>query len=128
MYFLGSFLLSFLNGRTSLSYSVLVDHAGLPDPHVFLDMPLKRCMVRVAPPDEDDDDSDKEDGDSDDEDGGGKKKRKRKKKRASSDSRRKSLKGTFYGIGPRSFMELGDFLQKVGLPSDRMPQSILHRV
>ena len=88
-------------------------------------------LVRVAPPDEDDDDdddSDKEDGDSDDEDGGGKKKRKRKKKRASSDGRRKSLKGTFYGIGPRSFMELGDFLQKVGLPADRMPQSILHRV
>jgi len=75
-------------------------------------------LVRVAPPDEEEDDED-----SDDDEGGMSKKRKKR-----SSSKRMSLKGTFYGIGPRSFMELGDFLQKVGLPADRMPQSILHRV
>ena len=77
-------------------------------------------LVRVAPPDEEDDD---EDSDDDDDEGGISKKRKKR-----SSSKRMSLKGTFYGIGPRSFMELGEFLQKVGLPADRMPQSILHRV
>ncbi|KAL7549235.1 hypothetical protein ACHAWF_012509 [Thalassiosira exigua] len=83
-------------------------------------------LARAAPPPEDDDG---DDGDDDDEEEGGRAKRKRKKGRASSGggSRRKSLRGTFYGVGPRSFVELGEFLQKAGLPAERMPQSILHR-
>lgn len=82
-------------------------------------------LVRVAPPDDDDDDDDMGN-DSDEEEGGrGTKKR---KKRKSKSKRKSSLKGTFYGVGPRSFMELGEFLQHVGLPEDRMPQSILHRI
>lgn len=87
-------------------------------------------LARVAPPAEDDsDDDDEENEDEDDDEEGGRPKRKRKKKRpSSSGSRRKSLKGTFYGIGPRTFMELGEFLQKAGLPEDRMPQQILHAV
>ena len=40
---------------------------------------------------------------------------------------RKSLRGAFFAIGPRTFMELGDFLQNCGFPEERMPQSILHR-
>mmetsp|Transcript_21384 Transcript_21384/g.46434 ORF Transcript_21384/g.46434 Transcript_21384/m.46434 type:complete len:309 (+) Transcript_21384:109-1035(+) len=78
-------------------------------------------LVRAAPPADDDDDEDMDE--DDEEEGGRSSKRKRRRKPS-----RKSLKGTFYGIGPRSFMELGDFLQKAGLPGDRMPQSILHRV
>lgn len=106
----------------------------------------QKWLVQVAPPvegDSDDDDEQQEDDDDEDEDGGsgkdgeeeegGRPKRKRKKRPSSrgsgrGGSRRKSLKGTFYGIGPRSFMELGEFLQKAGFPGDRMPQSILHRV
>ena len=63
-----------------------------------------------------------EDEDSDDED---KPKKKRKKSSAGGD-RRKSLKGTYYGIGPRCFLELGEFLQGVGFPEERMPQIILN--
>jgi len=86
-------------------------------------------IVRAAPPAEDDDDEDEDNDDEEDEEGG-RSARKKRKKRPSSvrGGRRKSLKGTFYGIGPRSFMELGEFLQNAGLPGDRMPQSILHRV
>jgi len=93
-------------------------------------------LARVAPPaedDSDDDDDKKEDEDDDDEEGPGRPRRKRKKRPSSRSStpssrgnRRKSLKGTFYGVGPRSFIELGEFLQNAGLPGDRMPQSILH--
>lgn len=63
-----------------------------------------------------------EDEDSDDDD---KPKKKRKKSSAGGD-RRKSLKGTYYGIGPRCFLELGEFLQGVGFPEERMPQIILN--
>ena len=105
----------------------------------------QKWLVEVAPPAEDDSDDDGEqegeDAGEKEEDGGieedageeGRRPKRRRKKRPSSrgsrsrGSRRKSLKGTFYGIGPRSFMELGDFLEKAGLPGDRMPQSILHR-
>ncbi|KAL7538546.1 hypothetical protein ACHAXR_011959 [Thalassiosira sp. AJA248-18] len=87
-------------------------------------------LVRVAPPADDEEEDDDDDGDEeeDEEEGGSKRKKRRKKRPSSTGSRRKSLKGTFYGVGPRSFMELGDFLQKAGLPGDRMPQSILHRI
>ena len=87
-------------------------------------------LVRVAPPAEDDDSADDdldEDNDDSDEEGG-KKSRKRKSSRSSKLLKRMSLKGSFFGIGPRSFMECGEFLQKVGLPENRMPQSILNRV
>mmetsp|Transcript_30476 Transcript_30476/g.55307 ORF Transcript_30476/g.55307 Transcript_30476/m.55307 type:complete len:317 (+) Transcript_30476:158-1108(+) len=94
-------------------------------------MEVEGWVVRVAPPAEDDsndDEEEEEEEDGDDEEAVGRPKRRRKKRGtpSSGGSRRKSLKGTFYGIGPRSFMELGDFLQKAGLPGDRMPQSILH--
>ena len=99
-------------------------------------------LVRVSPPGGgggggggSDDDED-EDEDEDDGDGEGRRstaKRKRKKSGGGSSKgggrrRSSSLRGTYYGIGPRSFMEMGEFLQKAGLPGDRMPQSILHRV
>jgi hypothetical protein len=76
-------------------------------------------LVPAAPPEEEDGDNGKHnyDGSDDDEQ---QKKRKRKPSR-------KSLKGAFYGIGPRTFMELGEFLQNCGFPEERMPQSILHR-
>jgi hypothetical protein len=98
-------------------------------------------LVRVSPPggggggggggDADDDDEDEEDEDEDEERRStAKAKRKRKKSGGGRGGRRRSssLRGTYYGIGPRSFMEMGEFLQKAGLPGDRMPQSILHRV
>mmetsp|Transcript_5295 Transcript_5295/g.11483 ORF Transcript_5295/g.11483 Transcript_5295/m.11483 type:complete len:336 (+) Transcript_5295:176-1183(+) len=91
-------------------------------------------LVRAAPPaeedsDDDEDENDNDDNDDDDEEEDARpKRRKRASRKSSKGNRRKSLKGTFYGIGPRSFMELGEFLQKTGLPGDRMPQSILHRV
>ena len=103
-------------------------------------------LVRVSPPgegggggggsDDDEDGDEDEDEDEDDGDGVGRRstaKRKRKKSGGGSskggDRRRSlSLRGTYYGIGPRSFMEMGEFLQKAGLPGDRMPQSILHHV
>ena len=83
-------------------------------------------LVQAAPPldDDDDDEEENEDGEED----GEKQKKKRKRQSFVGRNRRKSLHGTFFGIGPRSFMELGDFLQKVGFPQDRMPQSIFHRV
>ncbi|KAL9179747.1 hypothetical protein ACHAXT_007717 [Thalassiosira profunda] len=87
----------------------------------------EKWLVRVAPPSEGDSD-DEEDGGGEEEEDRPKKKRKGKKRGSSTGSRRKSLKGTFYGIGPRSFMECGELLQKAGLPGDRMPQSILHRI
>jgi len=66
------------------------------------------------------------DGDEDEEDDTTtRKKRKSSNKRSSSSS---SLKGTYYGIGPRTFMECSEFLHKAGLASERMPQSILHRI
>lgn len=84
-------------------------------------------LVQVAPPslgggknaDEDDekDDDEDEEGNND----------RRKKRRARSNKSSTKKGGTFYGIGPRTFMELGDFLLKAGLPADRLPQSILHR-
>ena len=85
-------------------------------------------VVLAAPPGDDDDESDDNQDDNDDEDQP-KKRKKRKSSRPSSSggNRRKSLRGTFYGVGPRSFMELGDFLQAAGFPQERMPQSILHR-
>mmetsp|Transcript_10554 Transcript_10554/g.22886 ORF Transcript_10554/g.22886 Transcript_10554/m.22886 type:complete len:324 (+) Transcript_10554:83-1054(+) len=89
-------------------------------------------LARAAPPAEDDsehEDQEEEESDDEKEEEGRRQRRKRKGRPSSSGkSRRKSLRGTFYGVGPRSFMELGEFLQKAGLPGDRMPQSILHRI
>ena len=62
--------------------------------------------------------------DEEDDDTTTRKKRKSSNKRSSSSS----LKGTYYGIGPRTFMECSEFLHKAGLASERMPQSILHRI
>ena len=59
----------------------------------------EKWLTISAPPDNDDDDSDVE------EEG-------RKKRRKSSG--RKSMRGTYYGLSPRCFMELGDFLMKCG--------------
>lgn len=75
-------------------------------------------LVPAAPPGEDDDENDNDSDDSDNED----KPKKRKRKPS-----RKSLRGVYFGIGPRTFMELGEFLQNCGFPEERMPQSILHR-
>ena len=89
-------------------------------------------LVRVSSPSEDDDGDDLDNDDDDDgeeeEEGARRKRKKRASSKKKRGSTRMSLKGTFYGIGPRSFMELGEFLQKAGLPQERMPQSILHRV
>lgn len=80
-------------------------------------------LVPVAPPGGDDDDDDDSNNDADDKSGEGEQPKKKRKRKSS----RKSLRGTFYGVGPRSFMELGEFLQNCGFPEERMPQSILHR-
>merc|ERR1712238_514570 len=100
----------------------------------------QQWLVQVAPPVEVDCDDvveleDKEkdensDGNGEEERRPQRKRKKRPSSRGSSTGggRRKSLKGTFYGVGPRSYMELGEFLQEAGLPGDRMPQSILHRI
>lgn len=90
-------------------------------------------LVETAPPaeEESDEENEEEEDGEDDEGESSRTKRKRRKRPppgSSGGSRRKSLRGTFYGIGPRSFMELGEFLQGAGLPGDRMPQSILHRI
>ena len=74
-------------------------------------------LVPAAPPGEEDGNDDNSNDSDDDEQP---KKRKRKPSR-------KSLRGAFYGIGARAFMELGEFLQNCGFPEERMPQSILHR-
>ncbi|KAL7498129.1 hypothetical protein ACHAWT_009653 [Skeletonema menzelii] len=76
-------------------------------------------LVPAAPPGEEDEDDDNRNFDND-EDDEQPKKRKRKPSR-------KSLRGAFFSIGPRTFMELTEFLQKCGFPEERMPQSILHR-
>jgi hypothetical protein len=76
-------------------------------------------LIPAAPPGEEDGDDDNHNSDDSDDD-----EQPKKRKRKPS---RKSLKGAFYGIGPRTFMELGEFLQNCGFPEERMPQSILHR-
>ncbi|KAL3773444.1 hypothetical protein ACHAWO_011624 [Cyclotella atomus] len=76
----------------------------------------EKWLVEMAPPGDDD---------SDDEDQEEEEERRKKKKRKSSG--RKSLKGTYYGIGPRSFLELGEFLVGVGMEEERMPQTIINR-
>ncbi len=73
-------------------------------------------LVPAAPPGEEDDNDNFDSDDDDDE----QPKRKRKPSR-------KSLRGAYFSIGPRTFMELGEFLQNCGFPEERMPQSILHR-
>lgn len=85
-------------------------------------------LVRVAPPSfggRQNDDEEENGNDDDDDDDEGNNKRKKRRSRSNTSSTKKG--GTFYGIGPRTFMELGDFLLKAGLPADRLPQSILHR-
>lgn len=76
----------------------------------------EKWLVEMSPPDDDGDDADEEE----DED-------KPKKKRKSANGKRKSLRGTFYGIGPRCFLELGEFLLGVGMEEERMPQTLLNR-
>ena len=78
----------------------------------------EKWLVRVAAPSMGDDEDEEDDGNN------ARKKRKNNSRKSSSSS----LKGTYYGIGPRTFMECSEFLQKAGLASERMPQSILHRI
>ncbi len=101
-------------------------------------------LVQVSPPgggggggsDDDKDGDEDKDKDEDDGDGEGRRstaKHKRKKSGGGSSKgggrrRSLSLRGMYYGIGPRSFMEMDEFLQKAVLPGERMPQLILHRV
>lgn len=82
-------------------------------------------LVEMAEPGEDDEQSDNGEGGDEEEDPP---KKKHKRKAAGSNSRRKSMKGTYYGIGPRSYMELGEFLKGVGFDGERMPQLILNRL
>jgi hypothetical protein len=82
----------------------------------------EKWLVRVALPSmttqqQGDDEEEEEDGNN-----------ARKKRKSNSRKSSSSLKGTYYGIGPRTFMECSEFLQKAGLASERMPQSILHRI
>lgn len=87
----------------------------------------EKWLVRVVAPTTmtqqgvDDEEEEKDDGNMT-----GKKRGRKSNSRKSSSS--SSLKGTYYGIGPRTFMECSEFLQKAGLASERMPQSILHRI
>jgi hypothetical protein len=107
-----------INSRTELEgahankLSVTQTEAAL---EMFL---MEKWLVEMAPPGEED--SDEED-ESDDE-----RSKKKRKRQSNSGDRRKSLKGTYYGIGPRCFLELGEFLQAVGLPEERMPQTIIN--
>ncbi|EJK55252.1 hypothetical protein THAOC_25033 [Thalassiosira oceanica] len=107
-----------INLRTDLE-GAHENKLGISETQAALDMlEGEKWLVQVKPPGEDSDDDDEDD----DEDAGSR----RKRKRSSAGDRRKSLKGTYYGIGPRTFMELGDFLKKSGFPEERMPQTILH--
>jgi hypothetical protein len=83
----------------------------------------EKWLVRVAPPSM----TTHQQGDDEEEEADGNNARK-KRKSNSRKSSSSSLKGTYYGIGPRTFMECSEFLQKAGLASERMPQSILHRI
>lgn len=78
---------------------------------------MEKWLVEMSPPGEGDD-SDAEDEEEED--------RPKKKRKSKGGDRRKSLKGTYYGIGPRCFLELGEFLQGAGLPEERMPQTIIN--
>jgi len=110
-----------INLRTDLE-GAHENKLGISETQAALDMLVaEKWLVQVKPPGEDEDNGDDND-DDDDEDGGSR----RKRKRSSAGDRRKSLKGTYYGIGPRTFMELGDFLKKSGFPEERIPQTILH--
>lgn len=108
------------------------DKLTISQTEAALDMLEREGWIVFGAPPVDDEDSDL-DGDEDNEGGERQSSRKRKMRwsarpSSSDGNRRKSLKGTFYGVGPRSFMELGDFLQALGFPEEKMPQSILHRV
>jgi hypothetical protein len=108
-----------INSRTELEgahankLSVTQTEAAL---EMFL---MEKWLVEMAPPGEEDSDGEDE---SDDE----RSKKKKRKRQSTSGDRRKSLRGTYYGIGPRCFLELGEFLQAVGLPEERMPQTIIN--
>lgn len=78
---------------------------------------MEKWLVEMSPPGEGDE-SDAEDEEEED--------RPKKKRKSKGGDRRKSLKGTYYGIGPRCFLELGEFLQGAGLPEERMPQTIIN--
>ena len=79
-------------------------------------------LIPAAPPGEEDRDDDNHNSDDDDDDDDDEQPKKRKRKPS-----RKSLRGAFFSIGPRTFMELTEFLQNCGFPEERVPQSILHR-
>ena len=106
-----------LNSRTDLEGA----HEGklsIPQTEAALETFVnEKWLVEMAPPGEEDDDEEDEEED-----------RPKKKKRKSADGRRKSLRGTYYGIGPRCFLELGEFLRGVGMEEDKMPQTLLNRV
>ncbi|KAL3797284.1 hypothetical protein HJC23_004576 [Cyclotella cryptica] len=107
-----------INSRTDLEgahankLSVAQTEAAL---ELFL---MEKWLVEMAPPGEEESDGE----DESDED----RSKKRRKRLSSSGDRRKSLRGTYYGIGPRCFLEMGEFLQAVGLPEERIPQTIIN--
>ncbi|KAL7522023.1 hypothetical protein ACHAWX_006718 [Stephanocyclus meneghinianus] len=107
-----------INSRTELEgahankLSVTQTEAAL---ELFL---MEKWLVEMAPPGEEDSDGEEE---SDEE-----RSKKKRKRRSNTGDRRKSLKGTYYGIGPRCFLELGEFLQDVGLREERRPQTIIN--
>jgi len=117
-----------LNSRTELE-GVHANKLTVAQTEAALELFVtEKWLVQMAAPgqkekEEDyDDDDDKVGNDSDEE----KQERKRRKKSVNRDGRRKSLRGTYYGIGPRCFLELGEFLLGVGLPEEKMPQTIIN--
>jgi hypothetical protein len=101
-----------INSRTDLE-GAHANKLTIPQSEAALELFLmEKWLVEMAPPGEEVTDDEEED--------------RPKKKRKSKGDRRKSLRGTYYGIGPRCFLELGEFLQGVGLPEERMPQTIIN--
>lgn len=111
-----------LNARTELEEP----HANkltIPQSEAALELFLiEKWLVEMRPSGEVTEDEDSDNLEDDGED----KPKKKKRKKSSGGDRRKSLKGTYYGIGPRCFLELGEYLQGVGFPEERMPQIILN--
>ena len=103
-----------LNSRTELE-GPHENKLTIPQTEAALELFVnEKWLVEMSPPGEVTDDSDDED------------KPKKKRKSASGGDRRKSLRGTYYGIGPRCFLELGEFLLGIGFPEERMPQTIIN--
>lgn len=109
-----------LNSRTELE-GAHENKLTIPQTEAALELFVnEKWLVEMSPPGEVTDDN------SDDEEEEKEKPKKKKRKSAGGGDRRKSLKGTYYGIGPRCFLELGEFLLGAGFPEERMPQTIIN--